>query len=597
MDEQIFSINTFGGINLSSTPSTIGDNESPDMVNFMVDSTGMLIKRKGYVRAAGERPSEQQPIRSFYSYRGKDGKEVLLVAAGSMVYRYTNEMKDVGIAGTLSSMTGNVLFFALNNLIYMLDDTKVYQYKDTTDPRFDPVVGYAPTVTMSMAPGGSGETLEDINLIDNAFKCKYSADGTSKTYQLTKVTDGVMANYADVTVDGVSYGRVNAPSSSNDKFSVDWNKWQITFVTAPPKGTNNVVIQVCYPVDKMVQNRLMITKCSLYTTFGGNNDTRVFLAGNPEYPNRIFRSGLLDPSYFPVNGFYDIGTNDQPITAFAKQYDSLVILKSSSIYLMNFQVSNGEPVFSTLPLNDKIGCIAPRSIELLENSPVWLSNAGVYSLAQTEIRNERNVTLLSGKVDARLRDELNKGQAVAIDYDNKYIIKINQICYVMDYKLGIWYIWDNLPVDKFFVVENKLFFSDTTGKIYRMYLAEGEAEIDDSTHYLDNGESIKAYWYSKEWDFNQPYYLKNIKKLFYTAIPTSKAGLQIWESYKDDGDTLIHEKELDKEKNFIAWGTRVKLRAKKLQRYQIIIKSERAEELLALKDLGFEYLVIKYVKR
>lgn len=597
MDEQIFSINNFGGINLSSTPSTIADNESPDMVNFIVDSTGMLVKRKGYVTVAGVRPSEEQPIRSSYIYRGKDGKEVLLVAAGATVYRYTNELKDVSIVGTLSSMTGNVLFFALNNLIYMLDDTKVYQFKDTTDPRFDLVSGYVPTVTMSMAPNGSGETLEDINLINNAFKCKYSADGTAKEYQVTKVTDGDMDGYVEVTVNGTSLGKVIKNGATSSNFTVNWTTWKVTMTTAPTKGTNNVVIEACYPASKLEQNKVMITRCTIYTTFGGNNDTRVFLSGNSEYTNRIFRSGLLDPSYFPINGFYDIGTNDQPITAFAKQYDSLVILKSSSIYLMNFTVSSGEPVFSTLPLNDKVGCIAPRTIELLENSPVWLSSAGVYSLSQTEIRNERNVTLLSGKVDAKLREELNKSKAVAIDYDNKYIIKINGICYVMDYKLGIWYIWDNLPVDKFFVVENKLFFSDPTGKLFRMYLAEGENELTDSTHYLDNGKPIKSYWYSKEWDFTQPYYLKNIKKLFYTIIPNSKAGIKIYESYKDQGDFLVHEKLHDKRDNFIACGTRVKLRAKKLQRYQLIIKSERAEELLALKDIGLEYLVIKYVKR
>lgn len=591
---EFFNIDNFGGINLTTSPSAIADNESPDMLNMYIDNNGMLLKRKGYTPTLG-----LTELRQSYVYRGKDGKEVILVATDKYVYRLSNDVSLAQKVGDITSPAGsNILFFAMNNLIYMLDGVKVYQFKDTADPRFEAVTGYVPTVTMSMSPSGSGETFEDINIIDNAFKCSYSADGTTKEYQVTKVTSGAMDSFCEVTVNGTILGKAIKGGAAVSGFTVDWTNWKVTFTTAPAKGTNNVIIKTCYPAEILTEHRTKVADCSLYTTFGGNNDTRVFLAGNTEYPNRIYRSGLLDPSYFPINGFYDIGTNDQPITGFAKQYDSLVILKTSSIYLMNFQVTNGEAVFSSMPLNDKVGCIAPKTIELLENSPVWLSEDGVYMLSQTEIRNERNVTPLSAKVDPKLRAELEKHNAIAVDYDNKYILHINNICYIFDYKLGIWYLWDNIPAADFYVVNDKLYFSTSDGKFYRMYLAEGENEIGDSRYYKDYDMPINCHWYSKELDFGLPFFLKNVKKLFYTIVPGSIAGIKIYESHEDEGEELIHESILDKAINPIAMSKRVKLKAKKLQRYQIKITSEnRIGELLAVKNLGFEYLPIKYVKR
>lgn len=595
MAEQFFNIENFGGINLTTSPSTIADNESPDMLNMYIDNNGMLLKRKGYTPAA----SLPSLIRSSYVYRAKDGKEVVLVATDTYVYRLVNDVTVAQKVGDITSPPGsNILFFAMNNLIYMLDGVRLYQFKDTTDPKFEAVVGYVPTVTMSMSPSGSGETFEDINIIDNAFKCSYSGDNTTKVYQVTKVTEGEMDGYVEVTVNGTVLGKTIKGGTAATAFTVDWANWKVTFTTAPTTGTNNVIIKTCYPATILTEHRSKVADCSLYTMFGGNNDTRVFLAGNTEYPNRIYRSGLLDPTYFPINGFYDIGTNDQPITAFAKQYDSLVILKTSSIYLMNFQVTNGEAVFSSMPLNDKVGCIAPRTIELLENSPVWLSEDGVYMLSQTEIRNERNVTPMSAKVDPKLRAELEKQNAIGVDYDNKYIVKVNDICYVFDYKLGIWYLWDNIPATEFYVINDKLFFSTNEGNFYRMYLAEGENEIGESRHYKDIEAPINCYWYSKEMDFGLSFFLKSVKKLFYTVVPGEVAGIKIYESYKDEGEELIHQAILDKAINPIAISKRVKLKAKKIQRYQIKISSEnRIGELLALKNLGFEYLPIKYVKR
>lgn len=79
----LFRIEPFRGMNLSSSPTQISPNESPDCLNVNVDLHGALNKRTGYERVMNLGTS---PIKGMFLYRKSNGQEIFLVASGGKLY-------------------------------------------------------------------------------------------------------------------------------------------------------------------------------------------------------------------------------------------------------------------------------------------------------------------------------------------------------------------------------------------------------------------------------------------------------------------------------------------------------------------------------
>ena len=103
----------------------------------------------------------------------------------------------------------------------------------------------------------------------------------------------------------------------------------VTFVSAPPKtsGDDNISIQFAKTITGY---RDTIEKCCIYGTFGVGNDTRVFVTGNSDHPNRDWQSGTYNPEYFPDTGYTDLGSGNAAIMGYTKQYDSMIVVKEPS---------------------------------------------------------------------------------------------------------------------------------------------------------------------------------------------------------------------------------------------------------------------------
>lgn len=418
--------------------------------------------------------------------------------------------------------------FVMGGKMYFLDGINFFYYDGV---RTQEIVPYIPTLLISKNPGenGGGTLLEDFNLLGTGFKETFSGDGTGKEYYLS---------LKDLDLTAVTATVDNVVKVENTDFTVDRATGKVTFNTAPTTGTNNVEI-VAHKTQTDFSNR--IKKCTFSVIYGGQNDTRVFVSGNPEHPNMIWRSGVYDPTYFPENGFYKVGNDNEKIQGFSKQYDYLVIEKQRSKWLMRFELTNGEPSFPLKPINDQIGTFAPKSIQTIENNPVSLDKYGVYMLQASTIRDERNVALISLKVNDKLLREPNLEQAISIDYDKKYYLAINGNVYIYDYSYSEWYIFDNIYVSCFIVLDNTLYFgSSKEGLVYRFK--------DDKNLYAftDDGLPIKAHWVSKLFNFSAPEYLKVVQKIFLEVQPNTHSSAKIYARSDRKGDMLILNPRLDK---------------------------------------------------
>lgn len=482
----------------------------------------------------------------------------------------------------------DVSFFMFNDKGYILDGSNMYVYDGQTIELVEP---YIPTLFISKTPAGGGTAYEDYNLLGSGFKDSFSSDGAYKNYQLS------LNNLDDTAVTAVVNG---TDMTENNGFTVDRVAGKVIFNSIPAAGVNNVIITAYKTVYGYADR---IKKCRLSVLFGGTNDSRVFVSGNPDMPNYVFRCGVEDPTYWPENGFYKFPGKVQ---GFSKQYDYLIVHRDNGIHQVTFDLSDNVATFPSNPINDKVGVFAKGTVDLVENNPVFLSRNGVYKLVSSNVRDEQNVVHISEPVDRDLLDESNLSDAAAIDYKNKYWLAANGNVYILDYTqkstdspYGEWIIYDNIPASHFLEFEGDLYFaSSKDGMIYKF-----KNNSTDYDSYRDDGVEINAYWKSKPFTFGADDLKKFVDSIYYSVKPYGSTSLDI--QYVTDKETseilaksatfnLFDFANMDFA-NFtfqtvpFPQSFKAKLKAKGVTHFQLIISNSQMDEGLTLLSLGIQY--------
>ena len=227
----------------------------------------------------------------------------------------------------------------------------------------DPNDIYAPLVLVNgkgsasaQALSPSGVTLEGFNMLTGAFRCQFTTDGVGAVFPLprrgltanmgevTRVTytapDGTVIHWQIADTDTLS----TAKTVNGVSVAVRLDRTAGTVSTCDPTGaqlialagggaSNNLEIKAWKTEEAKLEK---ICKMRLYTWFGGDRSglgggTRLFLAGNPAYPNLVHWSDVNQLLYFPENSYAFVGSADQPITAFGQQGKMLVLFKTQEI--------------------------------------------------------------------------------------------------------------------------------------------------------------------------------------------------------------------------------------------------------------------------
>lgn len=201
--------------------------------------------------------------------------------------------------------------------------------------------------------------------------------------------------------------------------------------------------------------RTAIEECHIATSFGasGIETNCIVFAGYKEQENAVFWSGNdengANPAYFPMEQYNIIGVEDDPITAFGRQQNKLVILQKRRTSSATFSLDtvDGRTVVS-LPIktiNDKIGCDVPGSVQLIENNLVWANRKlGVMYLKDSTYAYETLIVGISGNIneDSKVtgQDGLNtlliKGVRVcSFDDGSRYWLCSDGKAFIWDYGL------------------------------------------------------------------------------------------------------------------------------------------------------------------
>jgi len=105
----------------------------------------------------------------------------------------------------------------------------------------------------------------------------------------------------------------------------------------------------------------------------------MFVAGCPEYPDRVFYSAPLYVEQFPSENFLQIGDNDSgSVTGMYATENTLVAFKQRGIYLIKGDARNG---YYTQTLTEEIGCSSPNAIVSTPMGLVFVTVNGIYLLS------------------------------------------------------------------------------------------------------------------------------------------------------------------------------------------------------------------------
>lgn len=495
-------ITAFLGLNKSEEGDTeLKLGEASETQNFRVTSGYEIKKMEGWQPLFDS--IGQEEVNEMWA--GKlNGINTLVFKHGSKLYKRVD-----GVNTELGDIAeGGADIFYFNSKLYILDGEKYREFDGTT---YKEVEGYRPIVSKNGTP------YEQINILTGAKAIQETGDGTTTKYTLPE-TD----------IKNVDYAKVN---DENAEYTVSGN--EVTFKTAPATGA---VIEIGWTKD----GENYIEKCTNAFIYGGSSDTRIFVYGNPDTPNREYFSGVaVTPraDYFPANNYKDIGSNQYPITDMARQYNTQIIYKKDETYYANIETSTDalgflNTDFPALPLNSEKGNIAVGQTRVLLNNPVSICRDGIYMWTSSNVRDERNTSKISQRL-GREFEALDLSKVITFDWEDKmeYWISVpgKKMCYIYNYGNDTWYTRTNVEAYSFAVIDRELYFG-SKGTIKK---------FSEDYRYDGNFETIDAVYVTGFYGFGKEWLKKNIRKMWTSVKPETRVYVEYSYTTDNQDETVI----------------------------------------------------------
>lgn len=539
-----------GGLNLEDDEYQLADNQSHSCKNVWYNQR--FCKRWG-TRNINSTSTGSLILCAYpYLYKGN-----MIFVSGTKLFTMTPGVNECTVLYTSLTAGARGTFFKFNGYLYYINGHQYIKYDGTNVTTITP---YIPVVIINRTPTGGGSANEDYNRIGAGFINWFNGDGSSTAYTLTDT--GIDATTVTCTINGVT-------KTEGTDFTVNRTTGVVTFTTAPskPSSSNNVIITAYKTHADIVQT---IYGCTVATWFGGSNDSRLFLGGNGTC--NYYWTYVVKPEYFPMSQYNAIGTNDDPITQFGLQNDTLIIFKARSIYAATYSFNETTAVatFPVVNLNANIGCDCPGTVCLINNRLTFLNSyGGVFTLVNqfTGIVSGniyRNVNPVSRNINGNERrpgilQESNITGAVAVDFNRKYWIAVNGKVYLWDYgttpysestnqnaiqRALAWWYFSELPISCFLQDGTNLWFGESDDGYIRHF----------ENTFFDNGAAIDAYWQMGINTLGAPNRYKKIKKWYCSCESDTEQTVTVT-YFTDQNQTGIEDVQPVQVKTSFSWAT------------------------------------------
>ena len=256
------------------------------------------------------------------------------------------------------------------------------------------------------------------------------------------------------------------------------------------------------------------------------------------YPSRIYWSGIKDTSSWDAADWIEIAKDDgQEITGIKVLADRLVIYKRRNIYNLFFTGDADIPFI--LPgggkSNSAVGCIAPFSIQEVENGHVFLAADGLYYYdgMNSYKLSHRITSTLFGSTNQTGFNTTNFNKSVSCVYKakNRYMISFCSSGETQANRVIVWDYFNNAfsiyvgmspsSMATFFVssFEERPYFGDYGGFVYRM-----DFGVDD--YKANTANAINSYYITNWRSFEDLCDQKGVPQIYlYHQVSDATLGL------------------------------------------------------------------------
>ena len=492
---QTLSIDSFKGINLFS-PVT---GESTNMKNFKITPDLKLKKRDG-TRLLAE---FNGTIRGAWYGKFINDEYTLFVCAGTQIIKYIRETDTKTVLGNISGQSsGYVNMFYAYSRLYILDGYDVYMYNGTVFKTLDP---YIPLRYENMSPVGTQFTNgEAMNLLTNKYRCTYRP---TSEFDITYIH-----RHTIVSVDKICMGGVDC--THNFTITRNPSTGFMTMVYKTSQLPNLLPLEVYFTSpEPEIPHEILSNR--YHAIFGEYTLPRLFLYGGNR-KNEIYYTEKLDNSeglYIIAGNLLRVGEAKNAVTSVIRQFDDLMIFTEGDVWSIRNPViekdsayKNYHYTYSLTMISSSIGNIGFGNVKTIENNLISVASDGLYSWSITKIFDERNVKFVSDKLYKGMSSEFIRNAVTFHNTaDGEIWLSYGGEIWIYNYKLDVWYYFDNICANALFMMDNIAFYN--ADKVY----------IFDENCQTDNGTPIEAVWESNYMDFDLPQYTKSISRLYLTV--------------------------------------------------------------------------------
>lgn len=586
---------TLRGADFSRDRTEVNRRRSPDMLNLISDNGGNPVKRWGWRKVT--EIANAGKIEKILLHKESVGTVKYVIAAKGIYAVYDNNGTETSTALVTYTTLNNADLFLYDDTVYAFCNSKLYKFKDQqAEDILATGSAKIPEASISRNPDGTGGvSLEGINLLTPKRTYSFLGDDTSKEYSLVpaKLTSSDFYKYivagsikveimdengefktavkdTDYTIGSTTTLKGLDVTGNTVDFTLCTPKITFTAAHKPPiTGQDNVKItfenfdatedhkdgDITVYKGQYKEARVDLLKSSITKAYGYSTTDRIFAVGGVN-KNRVYYTGVDDPTYWVDNNYFVAGQDGNDIVGLHAYSSYLAVIKGdtnteTTVYLSYGQTLNGETYFAVKPTMGGAGGIAPKTFATLGDDPLFLTRNGVFAITNVYATQDNVLRNRSYYLDKRLIEEENLENACAVVWRRYYILCVNEHCYVLDgrqkstdnnnttnYSYECYY-WENVPATCFFVYENELWFGTSDGKLCKF-----NTDVPDRTAYCDNGvlstttlgentltggTAIPCRWATPLDDAGTPQYFKTLNKKgsLITLLPYDRTSAQV----------------------------------------------------------------------
>lgn len=409
---------------------------TPNSVNMYRSKTGAWETHPGFT-VLGEIGEEIYGIEKLnYVDKYGDAQERVVIHAGNKLYlwkNYPEAFTAENLTEIYEGLARRIARYAIFNSVLLIADGDELLYYDGEVAEAVSSIAFVPQTWTGKTPDAKeGSAYQQRNFLTPYFIEGFTPDGTAKdfTLSLKDLDDSEVTAWRQVNGEDIYY--------TATEFTVDRVNGTVSFTSPPPSseiaGVENLFIKAAKS-SKGYADR--INKCTEMIVF----DNRVFLTGNPEYPNTIFWSGNADFTYFGEIMFSDkAGTGSTPIIGLQLLSDNKFISikgdtnQDGSYSVWSIQAYNDDYIaenYEAANGNSNIGCLSRNAQMVFMDDNVFLSHDGLKAISRNlNVSYERNIEHRSSLVDPKLLTEDLDKAIFEQFYGMLYILFPNGHCYI-----------------------------------------------------------------------------------------------------------------------------------------------------------------------